>query len=348
MKLKKADWKLGIVLKTESPEDIWVLNQVIEPGDLVRSRTMRKLKIGDDENVSIVKKPITLTVRVEKISFAEEELRLNGPVTSGPEDVPLGSYHSISITLGTEFTLTKKNWLNYQKDKIKEAVEQEKSSILICIHDREEGILAASAAGEYKVVATLKGQVQKKYADQNTTDFYAELAKLVQDYNERKQPNYIIIASPAFWKEELLKKIPSELKKKVVIATCSSVSPNAISEVLFRPETKTALQKDRMSKELEALEKLLSEISKESRGKATYGPNQVKMAADAGAVEKLLLSDSLLMKYKEEDKFNDIEQVMLTIERSKGTILIISTDLAKQKLDGIGGIAALLRYPLSF
>jgi len=170
----------------------------------------------------------------------------------------------------------------------------------------------------------------------------------LQEYDERYKLSKIIIASPAFWKEDLMKEMENEnLKSKIILATCSSVGENAINEVLKRPETENALKQDRIAREFKYVEELFIEISKNNM--ASYGLKETKNAAIAGAVKILLITDSLVQKKRVENKYEEIEETMKIVDSTKGDILIISSDHeAGKKLDGLGGIAAILRYKLNY
>ena len=108
----------------------------------------------------------------------------------------------------------------------------------------------------------------------------------------------------------------------------------------------SALKKDKASKEMKDVEKVMSEISKD--GKAVYGIKETADAANAGAVETLLVSDALIFKMRTEEKYKEIDLIMQLVDKSKGKVHIISSehDGGKQ-LDGLGGIAGLLRYKLN-
>ena len=171
---------------------------------------------------------------------------------------------------------------------------------------------------------------------------------MLQEYTKRYHPEKIIVASPAFYKEDLLKKIKdSELRKKIITATCSTVGENAVDEVLRRPELKQALQHNRAREEQLLVEELLSRIEKNTR--VAYGKKAVQQAIDAGAVESLIITDSYLAKMKEEEKYEELDEQMKHVDNLKGSIHIVSTQHeGGQKVDGLGGIAALLRYDLSW
>ncbi|MBR1974118.1 MAG: HAD hydrolase family protein, partial [Candidatus Methanomethylophilaceae archaeon] len=68
---------------------------------------------------------------------------------------------------------------------------------------------------------------------------------------------------------------------------------------------------------------------------------EVKDAADAGAVETLLILDS---KLREED----LDTIVRTVEVQKGNVIIVSAqhDGGKQ-LASLGGLGAILRYRLA-
>ena len=158
---------------------------------------------------------------------------------------------------------------------------------------------------------------------------------------------HIILASPVFWKEELMKNLKDQsIKKKIVLATCSSVTSNAIVEVLKRPEVKEVLRKMRTSKEIKLVEDLLEAIAKNTPN--TYGLKQVEAAAQAGAVKTLLLTDTFIQKMREKEKYESLDKIMTLIDDTKGEIHIISHEHESgKKLEGLGGIAAILRYALN-
>jgi len=70
----------------------------------------------------------------------------------------------------------------------------------------------------------------------------------------------------------------------------------------------------------------------------TYGKKEVETASQAGAVEQLLVIDKLVRE-------PGVEKIMNTTENLGGKVMVISSehDGGKQ-LQGLGGIAALLRY----
>ena len=352
MKQIHTNLKQGIVkLSPENMDDLWVLNQLVEPGDLLKGKTFRKIKKTEstERAKKVVKKPVFMKIDVEKTELGSDVLRISGKILEGPDDVPKGSYHTFNVEPQGIITLQKEKWLKFQLDKLKEACTAKVPKILIVAFDREEAYFAKMKKYGYTLLTKLQGSVQKKAVEEKAREgFYADIIKQIQDYDKRYGLEKIIVASPAFFKEDLMKVLKDDkLKKKMIVATCSSVGENAINEVLKRDETKSALAEERYAEELKIVEKLLAEISKDD--KAAYGMKETEEAVNAGAVKTLLVTDKLITKLREKEKYGKLESMMKLVDSMKGEIKIISSEHdGGKKLDGLGGIAAILRYKMNY
>jgi protein pelota len=347
MKIIKKNLKKGeITFKTENLDDLWYLSQIVEPGNLIRGKTERKIKIGGEEqrNAKVVRKTIFLKLEIEKIEFHKysDMLRVSGTTMEGPEDVPKGSYHTFNVETNTVITIEKKEWLKFQLEKIDEAVSTKQNNILLVVFDREEAFLALLKQQGYELLSQIKGEVQKKEENhQAKGGFYKEVVKKMVELDQNKKFDNIIVASPGFWKEYLLKECPEELKKKITQATVSAVGEQAINEVIKRPELQKVLEQDRISKETKLVDELLTNISKDS---ACYGMKETNEKINSGAVKELLVTYSHIQKTREEQKYKELENLMKLCENMDGTIHIISSEEASKKLDSLSGIAGILRW----
>ncbi|MBW3003678.1 mRNA surveillance protein pelota, partial [Candidatus Woesearchaeota archaeon] len=343
LNLKKAEAKLQV----ETLDDLWYLSNIIDIGDFVKGKTLRKIKLGKEgeRSTKVTKKQIFIELKVEKIEFHPYSniLRVSGKITQGPDDIALGSYHTFNVEPNSILTIKKESWLKYQLDKLNESFQAKVPPILICIFDREDAYFALSKKYGYQILSSISGEVQKK--DERVKpkgSFFQEIINLLTEYSNRYKISNIILASPAFWKEDLMKLVKDQsLKKKIVLATCSSVSEPAINEVLRRPEVQTVLSKDRIAKEVNLVEDLLQEISKD--GLSTYGAKQTQSAVELGAVKTLLITDKYIKDAREKNTYGKLEILLKTVESVNGSVHIISTDHdAGKKLHGLGGIAAIL------
>lgn len=352
MKIIKSDLRKGeVTVKVENLDDLWYLSHIIDKNDLIKGKTIRKIKIGgeEDRKSDVIKKTVFIKLQAEKIDFNENSLRVSGKIKEGPEDIPLGSYHTFEFEENTVATIVKESWLKFQLDKLKEASEEKKGKIMIVVLDREEALFALMQREGYKLLITLKGEVNKKGIDEKSkSSFYEQIIQQIKEYDGRYNLSKIILASPIFWKEDLIKELKDpELKKKIIQATCSSADTNGINEVLKRPETQEALKQDRISREINIVEELLKEIAKNNL--AVYGLKQTEEAVNAGAVKTLILTDNFIQKQREKESYQKIDFMLKNTESMKGNVIIISSEHeGGKKLDGLSGIGALTRYKLSY
>lgn len=358
MKLLAYDFRKGFAkVMVNSMDDLWVLSQVIDQKDFVKAKTFRKIKLGKegDRKSNIVKRAVTLTIEVEKVEFHKHinSLRVSGKIKEGPEDIPHGSYHTLDLEEGSVVTINKEAWLTYQVDKLKDAAAEKESKVLICVMDRDVVCFALMKKYGYEYLGEFKGKVQKKGVEDKSLkekEFYGQIIFALEDYSKKYNAEFIILASPAFWKDELfeeLKRKKSSLTSKITLATCNAFGRNGINEVLKRPEVRTVLKQDRIVKETVLVEELLTEIAKNNL--AVYGLKEAKKAAEAGAISTLLVTDKLIHDLRENNEYEKLDYVMKLVDKTKGDIVIVSEEHdAGKKLQGLGGLGALLRYKISW
>ncbi|MDD5331351.1 MAG: mRNA surveillance protein pelota [Candidatus Nanoarchaeia archaeon] len=350
MKIISSDFKKGNVkLKVESSEDLWYLSQILDKSDLITGKATRKIKLGSsDSKSSSVKKTFTLKIELEKPEYdpSTNSLRLLGLVKSEIEDIPKDSHHSIVVEPDSIITI-EKQWLKYQIQRLKEASETKKAEVLILVLDRSDASFALLTSHGYDYLTEIEGEVENKRVKQKLDkNFYLEIITKLEEYVKRFNIKTVILASPSFWKEDFLKEVEIkniELANKIKLASCNTTGKAGVEEVLNRTEVKQILKQDRIILEMDIIDEFLRNVAKETL--SAYGFTHVERAANAGAVSKLLLTDKFLLEAKEKSNFERIESVMKTVESAGGEITIISTEHdGGKKLQGLSGIAAILRY----
>ena len=111
---------------------------------------------------------------------------------------------------------------------------------------------------------------------------------------------------------------------------------NGIHEAIRLGIVDQITKENRVSKETQIIEKVFEEIKKD--GLIIYGLSEVEDALNKGAVEKLVISDILIRSE------NGERLLQLAKEIHSDFIIINTMHEAGKKFEGIGGIAALLRY----
>jgi protein pelota len=78
-----------------------------------------------------------------------------------------------------------------------------------------------------------------------------------------------------------------------------------------------------------------------SGGAVAYGKAEVRKAIDYGAAEEVLVSDTLI-------RDPGVARLLEEAERINARVVVFSSEFEPgNRLNALGGIAALLRYPLS-
>lgn len=328
MRIVHSEYSKGILkFQVENLDDLWHLNNIISKGDIIKGRDVRKIKLSETK---IIKKNVFLSLVVEKIELSDNLRVLGKIVESSDEEVPNGSYHSFVLEEGEVFELCKKKFLEYHKKHVIEATKERKEKVLVVIVDREEVSFALLKKNGFEILDEIKGDVESKYFSKNVkSEFFDDITKMIEDYKIRYKIDKVVIGGSNFW----IGKFKGDLK-----VVCHSSGRNGVNEVLKTTEFRKFVRDERVSFELELIEELLKRISKNER--VVYGFNDTVSAVESGSVEKLLISEKLMGVRRDE-----LDSVMQTVEDCKGEVHIINSDNeAGKKLDGLGGIAALLRY----
>ncbi len=345
MRVLGEDFSSGDVrLQVESEEDLWHLFNVIEAGDLVTASTTRREEKSADKirAEKMEKKRMTLGIRIEKIDFSDEDLRLKllGTIETGPQDI--GQHHTLIFENGDNLTLHKDRWRTTQVERIRRAVTDSKKPRIIFVSlDQDEATIAVLRQFGLKEITTIRsGRSGKQYEEKPSVDgYHGEIYSKLKLILEPNMP--IVLLGPGFEKEDLaedLKKIDPNAFGKLYVYHTGQSGMVGINELMKAGMGADILRESSVGAEIEAVEQLMTEIAKDGLG--TYGPEEVRNAAMSGAVDKLLILDS---KVRE----NDLDDIVRAVESQKGSIIIVSSQHdGGKELQALGGLGALLRYKM--
>jgi len=353
MRIVHQDTKKGIVeLFPETLDDLWHLSHIIEPGDLVSSRTTRRIQDTTGERLRSdrgIKKTFFMGIRVESINFHKYtgKLRAKGVIEKGPEDlVSLGSHHTIDLKLNNSVKIQKERWSRWHKKRIKEAIEASKipKALVVVIEDdnADIGILRQYGVEYYgPIIGGISGKrMIQKNRQQVINKFYEEIVNTIKKFEGIEG---IVIAGPGFGKNDFYQFISQKYADIARISRLESTGAggrSGIQEVLQKGILEEMATEGRIAQEIRMMARVLEEIGKGSP-LVTYGKKEVKMAAESGAIEELLVIDEFLRE-------KDVENIMDLAENLGGKVMVLSSehDGGKQ-LHALGGLAALLRYALN-
>jgi len=358
LKIFRIDLKKGFVkVMPESLDDLWHLYNIILKRDQVHARTTRQVK-PDDQYARPTKAkrvPVNLGVQVEKMYWDRvlNRLRINGIVIDAPEKLSIkGSRHTLDITVNKPVTIVKKRWQKHELDRLKRASKITAAPLTIISMDDEEYCVAVLRQYGLDVKTgertKLPGKLEAEKRTKAKQQFFSSALKALREaWAPLHSP--VVILGPGFIKDgffDYVKSNARDIAESVVgVKGVNSAGLSGIQESLRSGILSDVLQHVRVAEEMKATEELLARLGK-GKSDATYGVSEVEKAVTYGAVEKLLVADSMLRETTEE-KRRALEQIMKNVEDAKGTIMVISTEHeAGTNLLSLGGIAALLRFPL--
>ena len=325
--LLKPSQKVGKVKITDK-KDLWYLEQVLEKGDLISTKTTRKIDLSRGRGKKkVVKKSVFMTIKLSEIVLEGPSLKLRGKIIqSSDENIPTGKFHSFLVDIDKTLKIEKK-FTDKQVELLKEAGKKSFSAkILACVIDDKQAHIAE--------ISTSK----PNYFDCPHSDL-GNVSKILMDLSKELKPDVIIVASPSNLNKKLadsLAKKAPDLKDTLRTKKVSSGSKYGIKELIGSGEIKKIAKENKENKEKKLISILTKEIDKDM---GVYGISNVKTAIEYGAVKDLLISE----KYFDSNR-KSVEELMSLVKNINGESTIIGSSPSMEKIDNLGGIAAILRF----
>ena len=356
MKIIETNLRQGYVkVVPDSQDDLWHLYNVIYKGDEVYAYTSRAIKSDTEANRPKSGERVSafMGVKVENVAWDKflGKLRVHGIIIHAPDIIPTGAHHTISVSLNQPVTIVKQNWQKHALDRLTRASETEKPLLILAIDDEGYAIAETKQYGiEIKVEERIKlpGKHEAEKRQGATNNYYKRvLNSLSQQWMQNR--NSIVIVGVGFIKSSFvtyLKDNASDMAKSVVdVKSVNNGGIAGIHEALRSGVLLKAAHKMRILEETEVMEEVMKRLGK-GEGTVTYGLAEVESAAQIGAIEKLVLADTLLRDSEDEQRLR-IEKIMREVEQRAGSVTVVSTEHeAGSKLLALGGVTALLRFPL--
>jgi protein pelota len=341
MRILEFDEKKGIMkIKVENEDDLWLLNYILEKGDKVIARTTRDISMGNEAR----RVPLVVELIVERTEFQAftTRLRIHGIISDAPEKFNIkGFHHTINLDVGEEIIIIKGKWSSHVLEKIKKQ-EERRSKILIVLVDFDEVLIAIPMLQGIKILVERNLRGLSKDQDHIIEENAKEIAKEVEEFAKRFSIDAVVIAGPGPFKEIVAEKLKN---LKIYLDSVSSATRAGLNEILKRDIITQVIRDYEIAEATKIFEKIM-EILAKSGGNVAYGLEEVRIAAEYGAVEKLLIIEDLMAS-------NDVnlkETVISTleiVENKNGKILIIPKDSPiYHQVKNLSGIVALLRFPI--
>ncbi|KAJ5095795.1 hypothetical protein NUU61_005151 [Penicillium alfredii] len=314
------------------------------------------------------------------------QLHVSGQIMNETSHTKIGQYHTLDLELNRNFTLEKEigadgegvGWDSIAVEMLKDAVDEggkrRAEAVAVVMQD---GLAHICFIGQFQTILKQKVEMsvpRKRQGggdhDKGMNKFYRvtletllrqmEFNTSITSGNNNEAVRPVLLASPGFVAAGFQKYIQSEaatttpalkrLLPSIVVVHSASGYMNSLAEVLQSPAVKAILADTKYARETKLMDDFLEQLRKETN-KATYGPREVESAVDQGAVGRgggvLIVSNRLFRSQDVAERKRWVSLVDRVRDVEGGEVRVLSSDHESGKrLDGLGGIAALLTFPI--
>jgi len=326
-----------IRLFPESVDDLWHINHLIRDGDLIFADTFRSLDSQTDKTrpEKAEKKPVRLGIRVEKTEFHPDtaRLRISGVIEHGPDT---GFYHTINLETGREVSIIKR-WTSIERERIERAVSVSTTGIVhvVAIEEGEAQVYRIRQYGPEHVLTITSGGGKREGVD-TKTGFFEEISQTLSTVT-----GSIVIAGPGFVKDDYLlyaRRTDTDMADRMLASETRRTGRGAVQEVIGQGILERITQDLQLGREVTLIEELLRRMG--GTGPAAYGFDEVQTAVQYGAVSDILVIDMQVCE-------KEINSLLESADQMRAKITVFSSEFEPGKqLSAIGGIAAILRFPI--
>lgn len=169
-------------------------------------------------------------------------------------------------------------------------------------------------------------------------EFYRRISEVCNtEFLGMKELKGILVGGPGLTKQEFIDELNEELKRKIIgVEDLTYTDESGLHDLVDK--AKDILAEQDIIKEKKIMNKFFEMLAKDS-SRIAYGMQEVERALEMGAVEILLLSESL----KEEV----IEKFEAKAEKTGTDVFLVSVDTREGvQLKDLTGIGAILRYSI--
>ncbi|CAH8837577.1 unnamed protein product [Trichobilharzia szidati] len=356
-----------ITLIAENEEDMWLTYNLVQVGDKMRCSTVRKVQ-NESATGSVQTKQVrtNLTIEVEKIDFDVQGsiLHLNGRNVVENQFVKMGAYHTLDLGVDEKFTITKTEWDSVAIMLVEQASDPTQQADLAAVIMHEGLAYVCLITSTTTIVrAKIDTTIPRKRPglptaqhEKGISRFFEQIMQALERHIRFDIVKCIILASPGFLREQFFefmiqtatrqeKRVFLENKSKFMLVHSSSGHKHALKEVLTDSVVMSKLANTKATSEVTALNDFY-QMLKVDQSRAFYGYKHVKTAAEAFAIDTLLVSDALFRSRNLEERKRYVELVD-QVKENQGTVRIFSSlHISGEQLNQLSGVAAILRFPI--
>lgn len=323
--------RLGIL--PEVLDDLWVIEKVIEPGDLVEADVMRSVTFESGKKESV---KIHVKVAVEDVEFHEysSSLRVKGRIVEArPEEyVGRGRYQTVSVAPGRSVVLEKRVWRGAVVDLLRRAERETARPEVILVSMDDEEATVALYSYRVRLVGSVRNRAHGKMLGGDFSQYFGDLLRFVESLG----PECVIVGGPGFVFESFVRFAAERGKKKYTGVRTSVAGEKGIYEIVVN-RGRALVEEYWISKILDVLEEFRKRLA---TGEPVAVGEEALRRAGEGAVDVLVVHEDILRAHRER-----VLGAMDAVRNLGGKVFVIPRDVeGAAMVEKLGGAVALLRF----
>ncbi|KAA6416312.1 MAG: mRNA surveillance pelota [Lasallia pustulata] len=366
-----------VTLLPEEPEDMWHAYNLIRPTDLLLASALRRITTTSTTgSTTSTRIHTTLLIRVRSIDFDTQAstLHVSGQIAAETKHAKVGQYHTLDLELDRNFTLEKvgaegEGWDSVARGIVREACDEARVGEVWAVVMQEGVANVAVLTGSRTVVRQRvevgvprkRGVGRQGEHDKGLEKFFQTTLDTLLRQIDLTESKPILLASPGFTAAAFQKFIMDTATRtgnkallaqraNFVVVHSSSGHVHSLNEVLQSPEVTARLKDTKYARETRLMDEFMTLLRRDD-GRAWYGPKEVERAVEKGAVGRgggvLLISNALFRAQDVSVRRRWVRLVDKVRDVEGGEVRVLSSEHESGKrLEGLGGIAAILTFPL--
>lgn len=276
--ISAKDGSGNVLLRPDTPEDMWHAFNLLQTGDLIRCSTHRKVvKESSTGSISSSKRRMMLTVELRKVDFDPDSLqvRISGPVEVENDHVQLGAHHTLTLELHQNFSVEKSCWDQIFLDLLEEATNPERQAEIAAIVLQGSGlahvclVTGALTITKAKIVRNIpKKRTGSSQQSKAVQKFYESIYQAILQHIDFDKVKCVVVGSPGFVKDDFWEycKLESvrrddrafiENKSKFLLCRASSGHKHALDEMFADPGVASQMTETKVAREVKVLGKFM-------------------------------------------------------------------------------------------
>ena len=307
---------------------------------------------------------LKITISIETIDFDTEgcKLRVSGVNIKENKYIKLGQYHTVEIAPYRNFTIWKDNWDSIHLQRINMACDPSNTAEIAAVL-MQSGLANICLVTKHMslVKAKIQTKIPKKRSIGNAHNkakrrFFDAIIEGLQRHIKYDVVKVIIIASPGFLKDDFKKYLDEKMmkddikvlldnKNKFLLTYSANGFKHSLADILTDPVVINRINETKSINEVQILKEFYHLLNV-APDKAFYGMKHVQYANEQIAIKTLLISDSLFRSKDIQTRQKYVSLVELCKDNGATICIFSALHVSGQQLIQLGGIAAILRFPL--